>query len=179
MVMTAAELFGRYVDLSPLRGKLRGKVRCIFHQPDRTPSLSIDLECGLFYCFSCLVGGGLRRFAELAGAALDDNYGRPEPRGRTRSLLQEARTGALREARRQPWARPGVHELYRVSDWTRLIRRRIDHVRRAATAAGPTAAVWRILALAAEMERDLEGVEAGLDELLALDAVVVLRGVVQ
>ncbi len=175
----ASELFARHLDLAPLRGRAKGKVHCIFHRPDRTPSLSIDLEGGRFHCFSCLVGGGLRRFAELVGESLDVKTKRPTSLGRVRSPLDEARAGVLREARRQPWALPGVRDLYRVSDWIRLARQQIDYVRQAATAAGPTEAAWRTLTLTAETERDVERVEAALDELLALDAVAVLHSMVQ
>lgn len=41
-------------------------VRCLFH-PDKTPSMSIDTERGLFHCFGCGIGGGVRKFAELLG----------------------------------------------------------------------------------------------------------------
>lgn len=44
----------------------RGRVACLFHQ-DTTPSLSIDTERGLFHCFGCGVGGGVRDFARLVG----------------------------------------------------------------------------------------------------------------
>ena len=62
----AAESFARHLDLAPLRGRRRGSVRCIFHQ-ERTPSLSVDLDRGLFHCFGCGAEGGVRRFRELVG----------------------------------------------------------------------------------------------------------------
>lgn len=63
----------------------RGVVLCIFHK-EKTPSLSIDLEKCVFYCFGCGVTGGVKRFAELVG----------EPWGSTRS---ESRTAKARRAR--------------------------------------------------------------------------------
>jgi hypothetical protein len=56
-VISAEELLSRYLDLSPLRNRRCGLVRCIFHRPDRHPSLSIDLDRGIFHCFACRVGG--------------------------------------------------------------------------------------------------------------------------
>lgn len=44
----------------------RGTVLCLFHQ-EKTPSLSIDTERGLFHCFGCGVGGGVKDFARLVG----------------------------------------------------------------------------------------------------------------
>jgi hypothetical protein len=41
-------------------------VCCLFHQ-EKTPSLSIDLEKGVFYCFGCGASGGVKQFAELVG----------------------------------------------------------------------------------------------------------------
>lgn len=46
--------------------KGRGVVLCLFHQ-EKIPSLSIDLERCVFYCFGCNVSGGVKRFAELVG----------------------------------------------------------------------------------------------------------------
>lgn len=72
-------------------------VLCPFHQ-DTTPSLSVDIERGLFHCFSCGVGGGLLDLVILsqgmstrADAAkwLEDNLGnlpRCTPRKRAHGL---------------------------------------------------------------------------------------------
>ena len=59
----------RHVDVGPLRGRRRGLTHCLFHGTDRRPSLSVDLDRGLFYCFACGERGGLKRFAELVGEA--------------------------------------------------------------------------------------------------------------
>src|SRR5262249_6498954 len=71
----------------------RGLVLCLFHQ-EKTPSLSINLEKGVFHCFGCGLSGGVKRFAELVG----------EPRGNTRSesratIARRARWQAERQAR--------------------------------------------------------------------------------
>ena len=59
-------VFYRYLDLTPLRGRRTGKVRCIFHQ-EKTSSLSIDLDACVFHCFGCGEQGGVKRFSELVG----------------------------------------------------------------------------------------------------------------
>lgn len=77
-------LFARYLDLAPLKGRDHGLVRCIFH-PDHDPSLSVDLEAGVFKCFGCGAQGGLREFSQRVGepwrgpdrtylAPLDEEY---------------------------------------------------------------------------------------------------------
>ena len=65
--MTATELFGRYVDLTPLHGRTRGLVRCLFHHPDRRGSHSFELVLGVFYCFACGARDDLRDFRRLLG----------------------------------------------------------------------------------------------------------------
>src|SRR5262245_48100658 len=90
---SAVEIFGRHLDLTPLRGRHRGLVRCPFHQ-DRTPSLSVDLEAGMFHCFGCGASGGIAKFRELVGeqptTANAETYS-PSQRS-TRTPLLEART---------------------------------------------------------------------------------------
>lgn len=46
-------------------------VRCPFHQ-DRLPSLSIDLERGLWICFGCGLRGGIHSLAARMGQTLDE-----------------------------------------------------------------------------------------------------------
>lgn len=83
----------RFVDLvhrhivgfTPRNG--RGIVRCLFHQ-EKTPSLSIDLEKAVFYCFGCGAGGGVKKFAELVGEPWD-------------SARHESRAAKARRARWQ------------------------------------------------------------------------------
>jgi hypothetical protein len=69
-VNTTLTLKERYIDLLARQGidirEPRGMVRCLFH-PDKTASLSIDKERGLFHCFGCGVSGGVLKFAELLG----------------------------------------------------------------------------------------------------------------
>jgi hypothetical protein len=59
-------IFARHLDLRPLGRRQRGLVRCRLHD-DRSASLSLDLERGLFNCFGCGTQGGLRDFVELVG----------------------------------------------------------------------------------------------------------------
>ena len=90
-------LFARYLDLSPLKGRRQGLVRCIWHQ-ERTGSLSVDLDKGLFHCFGCGVGGGVRRFADLVGERSAESvvWDAPEslPLALLAGLRSQARLGA-------------------------------------------------------------------------------------
>jgi len=143
--VNAPDLFGRHLDLTPLRGRRRGVVRCIFQPCDRTPSLSIDIERGVFNCFSCGVSGGVKKFAELVGAA-------PHRRARFVYLspLDEARRDALAAERHAAGSRAGHRPLMEASDGYRLTMLEVDHARAVASAAGPDAPlVWELLTLAA------------------------------
>ena len=58
-------LLERHVGKLPDRGR-QITVLCLFH-PDKSPSLSINLEKAVFHCFGCGVGGGVKEFARLLG----------------------------------------------------------------------------------------------------------------
>jgi 5S rRNA maturation endonuclease (ribonuclease M5) len=63
--MRFAGLFKKYIpDLDVT--KRQQLVRCIFH-PDNRPSLSINIEEGLFHCFGCGKKGGIKDFCDLVG----------------------------------------------------------------------------------------------------------------
>lgn len=134
--MDAHALFAAHLDLSPLRQRSHGLVRCIFHPNEgKTPSLSVDLDEGLFHCFSCGIGGGVRRFARLVGAlppAPDEALPPPSPRALRR-----------REAQRV-WFEHGQR-----IEAERVIR----NARAAATKHGDTPESWALLAEAAYLER--------------------------
>lgn len=119
----APEVFARYLDLSPLRGKLTGLVRCRFHE-DSAPSLSVDLARGLFHCFGCGEQGGVRAFLRRVGEEVE-----PATR-RELTALEEV----VELARRQSWSQPGVVDSYHRADEARGLRRRADECRRYATA---------------------------------------------
>jgi DNA primase len=55
----AADIIGRYVQLKTRGRKAIGL--CPFHN-ERTPSFSVDLERGLWYCFGCSEGGSVYNF---------------------------------------------------------------------------------------------------------------------
>lgn len=55
----AAEVIGRYVQLKTRGRKAIGL--CPFHG-ERTPSFSVDIERGLWYCFGCSEGGSVYNF---------------------------------------------------------------------------------------------------------------------
>lgn len=68
-------LLERYVQKLRVRGD-RAIGCCPFHK-DRKPSFSADLAKGVFYCFSCGAGGGVRDFAQRVG---EDWTSAPETR---------------------------------------------------------------------------------------------------
>ena len=55
----AVDVIGRYVQLKTRGRKAIGL--CPFHS-ERTPSFSVDLERGLWYCFGCSEGGSVYNF---------------------------------------------------------------------------------------------------------------------
>ena len=126
----AEAFFARYLDLSPLGRRHRGLVRCRFHA-DRTASLSVDLDAGVFRCFGCGVAGGVRRFAELVGEASAPSM---HPTRRYRSPLDEAGRETLHEARRQLRRLP--LDEYRWSDEIRGCYQIVDLARAFATRLG-------------------------------------------
>lgn len=160
--MKADQLFGRHLDLKPLRGRSRGVVKCRFHE-DRTPSLSVDLDAGVFNCFGCGAHGGIRRFAELVGER------DPAPRNhRVETPLQEARRRAVQEARRQAQRAAEWEPLFFIADFLRRSFRVVAQVRAAVTVLGPDhPRTWRALELAARGERDALVAEAEFDTILA------------
>lgn len=151
--MLDAGVFARHLDLTPLGGRRRGKVRCIFHQ-ERTASLSLDLEAGVFHCFGCGQQGGITRFAALVGERADtaELDTRPEP-DQTPWLI------ASRLAGRQAWTR--AVDLYEAADWIRRTRRDVAHVRAIATEAD-----WDALQRAAHLETVAHWAESHQDDAL-------------
>jgi hypothetical protein len=83
------DLLQRHVPRLTIRGR-RAMGLCPFHQ-EKTPSLSIDFDKGVFYCHGCGVGGGVRRFAEL----VDEPWGTM----RSQSRATRAHRDALAAAR--------------------------------------------------------------------------------
>jgi len=156
--VSSRALFGRHLDLSRLRGG-RGVVACCFHR-DRTPSLSVDVERGLFNCFSCGARGGVRRFAELVG----------EPVGHVRRAAPVESEGqsalrAVLEAER--------HRQLRMRDWwpfltamTRL--RRLERAVAAVRAhAGDDERGWGALADAAIAATYVESKTCEIETIIA------------
>lgn len=58
-------LLEQHVHKLTIRGA-RATGLCPFHS-EKTPSLSINIEKGVFHCFGCGAQGGVKRFAELVG----------------------------------------------------------------------------------------------------------------
>lgn len=128
---TGTELFGRHLDLTPLRGRPSGLVRCIFHE-DPAPSLSVDLNAGVFNCFGCGVQGGLKRFATLVGERAPESLPPPRP------------PSPAKVRARRVWAS---------ADDLRTAERVVEEARALATRVGESPATWELLAEAAALER--------------------------
>jgi hypothetical protein len=149
--MIDASIFSRHLDLKHLRG-LRGKVRCIFHQ-ERTASLSIDLEAGVFHCFGCGVEGGVKRFAELVGETAPSDVRPAEP--------ETTWQAAMRMVGEQRWSQEAVWRTYELADWVRRTRHAVADVRR--LAARDCEACWAVLERAAHLETVANHIEEELD----------------
>jgi hypothetical protein len=155
-------VFGRHLDLAPLNGRPRGLVTCPFHE-DRRPSLSLDLAKGVFHCFGCGAGGGIKRFSELVGETRI--HAGPQAR---ESDLQRARREAMRHeqalaAKRAIWT-PYWAACDRVRDCFTVAR----DVWAVATGLGPDhPQTWDLLEEAAQIECEGLVAEAALDALLA------------
>lgn len=149
-------IFARYLDLSPLGGRTRGKVQCCFHT-ERTASLSVDLDAGLFHCFGCGEQGGILRFAELVGESTA-RADAPPPADVHWMTIAE------RIAREQRWSRGALPELYAISDFIRMTTREVAQVR---AEAADTEAGWEALARVATLERVARCAEAETDAVLS------------
>jgi hypothetical protein len=158
--MDARQLFGRWLDLTPLKSRTHGLVRCRFHGEDRHPSLSVDLERGLFHCFTCHAAGGLREFCRLVGEDV------PIRRQVTETLAGGPMARAFDRARREgAWAEQWA-PIMRSSDLVRRSRRLADRARALATALKPdTDETWALLHAALALERYADNVEETLDTL--------------
>jgi CHC2-type zinc finger protein len=94
----------RFIDLLARHGirvtPSRGKVLCIFHD-EKTPSLSIDTERCLFYCFGCGVKGGAKKFAALVGEEwASTRRGSRTPNVRRARLQAEQQARAILQQRK-------------------------------------------------------------------------------
>ena len=151
-------MFGKYLDLSQLRGP-RGTVVCIFHK-DRTPSLSVDLERGLFHCFGCGAQGGVRRFAELVGE-------RPETRrwvGPIESELRQAWRRVIEDERARQARMADWGPLLRAMRWLCTMERLVASCR---ATAPDSESGWEVLADAAVVEQFVDAKTAEVEGLLA------------
>jgi hypothetical protein len=147
-------LFARHLNLAPLGGRRRGLVPCRFHA-ERTASLSVDLDRGIFHCFGCGAQGGVKRFAERVG----EGARTPARPTHYRSPLDEARAAILLQARRQPWNGVDVLHNREMAGWVRFGHRRVLELR----AAGHERVDWDCLANAARIETAVHALEHSLD----------------
>jgi hypothetical protein len=163
-VIDAAALFGRHLDLRRLGSRTRGTVPCIFHS-EKTASLSVDIQKGVFNCFGCGAQGGVKRFAELVGERQPDS-----PRARSSSSSSES---DLQRARRRVM-QDELHRQKKVAEWTPYLRamnslrsmeRLVTTVR--ADADADQAGVWEALADAAVLETHILNQSAEVEGVLA------------
>lgn len=159
-----ATVFARHLDRAPLNSRRRGLVRCPFHE-DRRPSLSVDLDKGVFHCFGCGTGGGIKRFSELVGEAAPDCSPRPPAR---ETDLQRARREAMHRECGHAALRAAWTPYWQASDRVRECLNVARDARRMATRLGPDHPwTWAILDhAAAQIEREGLMAEAELDVLL-------------
>jgi DNA primase len=87
-----AELLEQHVSHLRVRGA-KATGRCPFHD-DRQPSFSADLEKGVWYCFVCTKGGGIKSFA----LALGEEWGFTRSESRL-ALARRARFQAEQQAK--------------------------------------------------------------------------------
>lgn len=71
IIERTVEIIGTYTALTK-RGK-EWKGRCIFHD-DKSPSLSVNAEKGLWFCFACATGGNIFDFIERAGGKIGNGF---------------------------------------------------------------------------------------------------------
>lgn len=135
---------------------------------DRHPSLHVSpTECGcVIYCFT---GCDVRDLISAIGLRMSDLFD-----GRTATISSPPTPVttfeiALRMAERQPWRRPGVHDIYVIADHVRERYRAVDRARRIVTAHGSTALddhdLLELASESARLESDTARVEAYVDEL--------------
>lgn len=162
-----ATVLERHLDVTPLRGRRRGLVRCIFGgHPDRRPSLSVDLDRGVFNCFTCGEQGGLKRFAELVGERRESrpSLRRVSPETEAararREVLAQDRRDAAKRLEWLPWQLGNDH--------IRRCAKAAHEARRIATRLGPDdLRTWPLLERAAQVEREGLTLEAEYDAILA------------
>ena len=161
-IWPSTAVLGRHLDLAPLRGRGAGLVRCPFHS-DRRPSLSVDLRQGLFHCFGCGVGGGVRAFARLVGETLQRLPPPAIPQGYVSAPRRQAFRQALDDRRRAAeWAR-----YFFLSEFIRACATVCARERTLATRLGADdPRTWPLLERAAQVERDGLAVEAELEAIL-------------
>ena len=159
----------RHVNLAPLRGRRRGLTHCLFHE-DRHPSLSVDLDRGLFNCFSCGRQGGLTHFAELVGEPV--GFSRRRENARPETEAARARREVLARDRRATAKRVEALPWWFANDHIRRCWNAARDARRIATQLGPEdSRTWPLLERAARVEREGFTIEAELDAILAEGAI--------
>jgi hypothetical protein len=89
------DLLERHVSKLVIRGRKAAGL-CPFH-PDRSPSFSADLDKGVWYCFPCHRGGGVKDFALAVGESWATE--RHSIRERTRFAATARRRQAEQNAR--------------------------------------------------------------------------------
>jgi hypothetical protein len=160
------ELLQRHgASLSRIRGS-RGVIPCILHQ-DRTPSLSIDMNRGIFHCFGCGAQGGLLDLRRLLG---DETGSRTTPRHhrprRFESPLQQARREVMLHEQRAAATRAEWLPWHALNAYAGRSAHAVREARALATRIGPDdPRTWPLLERAARVECENLALEAELDAL--------------
>lgn len=162
--MNAGDLITRFENLRKARSGW--SARCSAHA-DRANSLSLRIAGDGRLLINCFAGCRPAEVMAAVGLELRDLFPQspPSPGARRRrssklSPMDEARREILREARRQPWARPGVQLRYAITDWLRAADRLQEH----ATVLGECDQAWDAVDVLAAVERCAYGLLASLDE---------------
>ena len=142
-----------------------GMQACPAHE-DSSPSLKVDRTPEGKYLLHCFAGCATADVVKALGLEWTDLF--PDaprssrPKRAWTSPLTEARQQILRHARRQPWARETILDLYQISDTLRRADRLVEDVRQRSRGLTPSPLVWEVLATASAVERSAWMAEADL-----------------
>lgn len=163
--MNTADVMERF---APLRKTRRGwSARCPAHD-DQQNSLSLAVGHDGRYLLHCFAGCRPEAVVRAVGLELRDLFPRAGGRRLAPTIecspLDEARRAVQAEARRQPWARRGVLELYADTDSVHACYRTAAEARCVATKLGDCDVAWDLLAAAGDLERLAFAADAKLDQ---------------
>lgn len=140
--------------------------RCPGHQ-DRRPSLFVGEREGRLLVYDRSQHCRPEAIVRALGLELRDLFtapsSRPTPPRRPASPIVEARQNIRRDALRQPWAREGVVDAYRLADALRAARHRAREMEMVSTGAGDSEDTWRLTGQASNLASEVLAVEDRLE----------------